>query len=369
MHRKYPEFFIMDTNIKFMAEGKDSLDVFSKSLMQITGKYSTTIAPYVEGSTPARDRLSAFGGNIISPDGPAFTIRRFPEKPITLHDMIKKDVYPPEVAAYIWSVFAGNGTGMVVGSTGSGKTTILNSLLALVNRRWKVILIEDTEEVRIPQKHGLRLKTRETSDSFNKEYGIGIGNLLSYSLRQRPQFVVVGEVRLTDVEILFQVFETGHASLSTFHASSPGKALTRLEAKPIEIMAAQKDDLWFLLHVGRVLEDGVFRRKMLSLVETQLKPDGTLVEIEIMAYDPLNRQWRGNNPEEIVEKSERIRYAASLNGITDVAADLRSKIDCIQSIEEPADTHQSVMNQIHDLYERKTLHKSEEGIPDPQADD
>ena len=217
LHRRYPEFFVMDTNIKFEETdtgnktlySKNSIDAFTKTLMQLTGNYTTSISPYVEGSTVNRDRLSAFGRDHITPDGPSFTIRRFPEKPVTITKLIRDRVIPVQAAAYVWSIFDGNGTGMVVGNTGSGKTTILNAMLSLVNKRWKIILIEDTEEVRVPQRHALRLKTRASTDSFNRDYAIGIGDLLSYSLRQRPQFVVVGKVRLADVPILFQVLRQG----------------------------------------------------------------------------------------------------------------------------------------------------------------
>ena len=349
MHRKYPEFFVMDTNISFDSMGqKNSMETFNKTLMQLTGNYATSVSPYVEGSTKQRDRLSAFAASSITPDGPAFTIRRFPQRAVTISDLINGKVIPAQAAAYIWSIFDGNGTGMVVGNTGSGKTTILNSLLSLVNPRWKIILIEDTEEVRIPQRHGLRLKTRTSTDSFNQDYSIGIGDLLKYSLRQRPQFVVVGEVRLTDVPILFQVYETGHASLSTFHASSPAKALIRLEAKPIEIMAAQKDDLWFLLHVGRVLENGVFRRKMLSLVETHLDDAGLLRQIEIISYLPERQEFVGINIDEMVQKSKRLNYAASLNGISDIKADMQIKTECLNSL--TAEGHHDIMEELHKSY-------------------
>ena len=364
LHRRYPEFFVMDTNIKFEEEetdtnnktqySKNSIDAFTKTLMQLTGNYATSISPYVEGSTVNRDRLSAFGGDHITPDGPSFTIRRFPEKPVTITKLIRDGVIPIQAAAYVWSIFDGNGAGMIVGNTGSGKTTILNAMLSLVNKRWKVILIEDTEEVRVPQRHALRLKTRASTDSFNRDYTIGIGDLLSYSLRQRPQFVVVGEVRLADVPILFQVFETGHASLSTFHASSPLKALTRLEAKPIEIMAAQKDDLWFLFHVGRVLEDGIFRRKMLALNETYLNDETKELElIPIMQYNPQTKQFTGTDVDDIISNSRRLRYAASLNGIRDITSDMKRKIQCLQKVDQNSVvTHQDIMNQIYDMHEQ-----------------
>ena len=349
IHRKYPQFFVMDTNIMFDAKvNKNSAETFVKTLMQLTGNYATSVSPYVEGSTKQRDRLSAFIASSITPDGPSFTIRRFPQKAVTIDNLLKGEVIPPEAAAYIWSLFDGNGTGMVVGNTGSGKTTVLNSLLTLVNPKWKVILIEDTEEVRIPQKHGLRLKTRSSTDSFNKDFTVGIGDLLKYSLRQRPQFVVVGEVRLTDVPILFQVYETGHASLSTFHGSSPAKALVRLEAKPIEIMAAQKDDLWFLIHIGRVLENGEFRRKMLSLVETRLDDNGQLQQVEIISYKPSLHKFEGIDVGEMVEKSERLRYAASLNGINDIKADIEKKVECLNNI--TAKGHHDIMEEIHKNY-------------------
>lgn len=366
LHRRYPEFFVMDTNIRFESgstgnlassssslptppqniEPANSLETFTKTLMQLAGRYSTSVSPYVEGSTAHRDRLSAFGGDHITPDGPSFTIRRFPEKPVTVIDLIRNNVIPVEAAAYIWGIFEGNGTGMIVGNTGSGKTTILNAVLALVNKRWKIILIEDTEEVRVPQTHCLRLKTRMSTDSFNRDYQIGIGDLLSYSLRQRPQFVVVGEVRLADVPLLFQVYETGHASLSTFHASSPEKALTRLEAKPIEIMAAQKDDLWFLLHVGRVLEDGVFCRKMLALTETHLRDDGKIEMVPIIAYNPSEKRFEGAHIPDIVLHSRRLKYAASLNGITDTHKDMDAKVRCLLNIRDDA-THRDIMNAIY----------------------
>ena len=372
LHRRYPEFFVMDTNIRFERrrrgrsgntgnnpattttpppslqnpEPANSLETFTKTLMQLTGRYSTSVSPYVEGSTVRRDRLSAFGGHHITPDGPSFTIRRFPEKPITVIDLIRNSLMPVEAAAYIWSIFEGNGTGMIVGNTGSGKTTILNAVLALVNKRWKIILIEDTEEVRVPQTHCLRLKTRMSTDSFNRDYQIGIGDLLSYSLRQRPQFVVVGEVRLADVPLLFQVYETGHASLSTFHASSPEKALTRLEAKPIEIMAAQKDDLWFLLHVGRVLEDGVFCRKMLALTETHLRDDGKIELIPIITYNPSEKRFDGARIADIVLRSRRLGYAASINGISDTRKDMDEKVRCLSGINGDA-THRDILDAIY----------------------
>ncbi len=241
--------------------------------MQSVGKHATSLSPY-EGSTPTRDRLSAFGGTDVTPGGPAFTVRRFPARDVTMADLVSGGALPAEAAAYVWAVLAAGGTGLIVGGTGSGKTTVLNALLSLVSRRWRVVVIEDTEELRPPQECCLRLRTREAADAYGGGRGIGMGELLSYTLRQRPQCIVVGEVRLAGVPVLFQAFEAGHAALATFHAAGPASAMRRLEAHPLEIMAAQQSDLWLVMHVGAVLRGGALRRRMLSLAETRLGGGG-----------------------------------------------------------------------------------------------
>ena len=119
-------------------------------------------------------------------------------------------------------------------------------------------------------------------------------------------------------------------------------------------MAAQKDDLWFLFHVGRVLEDGVFRRKMLALDEMYLNDDTRELEpIPIMQYDPQTRQFTGTDVNNIISNSRSLIYAASLNGIQDIASDINRKIQCLQKVNQSSVvTHQDVMNQIYDMYEQ-----------------
>ncbi len=332
LHRRHPEFYFMSTNIRFepppppgaQAAPHRSADVFTRTLMQAVGKYASSASPYAEGSTPGRDRLSAFAGTEITPDGAAFTVRRFPSGRTTIADLVAGGVMAPGMAAYVWAALAGGGTGLIVGGTGSGKTTVLNALLSLVNKRWKVVVIEDTEELRPPQECSLRLRTREPADSFGGRR-IGMGDLLSYTLRQRPQCVVVGEVRLADVPILFQVFEAGHAALATFHGAGPSGAMRRLEARPIEIMAAQKGDLWFLLHAGAALERGVLRRRVLSLVETALEADGTVSERTLASYDPAAGRFEGASAAEVARKSGRLAAAAAAGGIADHVSDMADR--------------------------------------------
>ena len=283
LHRDHPSMYFMRTNIRFeqrpagappgpYVDHRRSPDALVRTLMRSVGRYATSLSPYVEGSTPARDRLSAFGGTDVTPGGPAFTVRRFPARDVTVADLVAGGALPAEAAAYAWAVLAAGGTGLIVGGTGSGKTTVLNALLSLVSRRWKVVVIEDTEELRPPQECCLRLRTREAAGARS----IGMAELLAYTLRQRPQCIVVGEVRLADVPVLFQALEAGHAALATFHAAGPAAAMRRLEARPLEIMAAQQSDLWFVMHVGAVAEGGgsVVRRRMLSLAETRLAGGG-----------------------------------------------------------------------------------------------
>ena len=292
LHRDHPSMYFMRTNIRFepppagappgpSLDHRRSPDALVRTLMRSVGRYATSLSPYVEGSTPARDRLSAFGGTDVTPGGPAFTVRRFPARDVTVADLVAGGALPAEAAAYAWAVLAAGGTGLIVGGTGSGKTTVLNALLSLVSRRWKVVVIEDTEELRPPQGCCLRLRTREAAGARS----IGMAELLAYTLRQRPQCIVVGEVRLADVPVLFQALEAGHAALATFHAAGPAAAMRRLEARPLEIMAAQQADLWFVMHVGAVAEGGSVRRRMLSLAETRLAGvgGGGGVELETLA--------------------------------------------------------------------------------------
>lgn len=340
LHRDHPSLYFMRTNIRFepppagpasaaSAAGPAghlrSPDALVRTLMQSVGKYATSLSPYVEGSTPARDRLSAFGGTDVTPGGPAFTVRRFPARDVTVADLVAGGALPAEAAAYAWAALAAGGTGLIVGGTGSGKTTVLNALLSLVSRRWKVVVIEDTEELRPPQECCLRLRTREAAGLHGGGRGIGMGELLSYTLRQRPQCIVVGEVRLADVPVLFQAFEAGHAALATFHAAGPASAMRRLEARPLEIMAAQQSDLWFVMHVGAVHEGGALRRRMLALAETRLAGGGvslgTLASYSAAAggYDCSGR------PAALAGAGGRLARAAALRGAPDAAGDLAAR--------------------------------------------
>ena len=338
LHRGHPSMYFMSTNIRFdprPAEGGPaaahprSPDALVRTLMQSVGKHATSLSPYVEGSTPARDRLSAFGGTDVTPGGPAFTVRRFPARDVTMADLVSGGALPAEAAAYVWAVLAAGGTGLIVGGTGSGKTTVLNALLSLVSRRWKVVVIEDTEELRPPQECCLRLRTREAADAYGGGRGIGMGELLSYTLRQRPQCIVVGEVRLADVPVLFQAFEAGHAALATFHAAGPASAMRRLEARPLEIMAAQQSDLWFVMHVGAVLEGGALRRRMLSLAETRLGGGGRGGEVSLVQLASYDARAGGydcaGRPGALAAAGGRLAHAAAVCGARDAAGDLAAR--------------------------------------------
>ena len=351
LHRRHPSLYFMSTNIRFgpgadaaaaaaaaaaggaAAHEHRSPDALVRVLMQSVGKYATSVSPYVEGSTPARDRLSAFAGTDVTPGGPAFTVRRFPARHVTIPELVAGGALPAEAAAYVWTVLAAGGTGLIVGGTGSGKTTVLNALLSLVSRRWKVVVIEDTEELRPPQECCLRLRTREAVDAFGDGRGIGMAELLSYTLRQRPQCIIVGEVRLADVPVLFQAFEAGHAAMATFHAAGPASAMRRLEARPLEIMAAQQSDLWFVMHVGAVLRGGMLRRRMLSLAETRLGADGRTSLVQLASYDAASGRYDcAGRAGAMAGASARLGHAAAACGLRDAAGELGARAEFLSRL-------------------------------------
>jgi Type IV secretory pathway, VirB11 components, and related ATPases involved in archaeal flagella biosynthesis len=145
--------------------------------------------------------------------------------------------YSNELLAFIWLALENRQSLIVVGGTASGKTSAMNAFSFFIPHNSKIVSLEDTREIQIPQKNWLPVQTR-VSNSFNDRGSVDLFDLLKASLRQRPEYIIVGEVRGSEAQTLFQAMNSGHTTLSTLHAGNIEEALNRLTNEPINVPPA-----------------------------------------------------------------------------------------------------------------------------------
>ncbi len=224
-HRKYGN---MATNIKF---SKDELDSYVLSLAQKANKHVSYANPIVDATLPDGSRIQLTYGSEISTKGSTFTIRKFRSDPFTPIDLINLGTLSSKILAYFWLLVENKRNFMVIGETASGKTTTMNALLMFIPPDSKVVSIEDTREIQLYHDNWIPEVTRISVEGNE----IDMYDLLRAALRQRPDYIVVGEVRGREAQTLFQAMATGHASYSTFHAGDINQLIYRLEEEPLNV--------------------------------------------------------------------------------------------------------------------------------------
>ncbi len=203
-------------------------------LMSVIERILVPIGRRVDQSNPLVDARLPDGSrvNIVIPPlslaGPCVTIRKFAWIPFTVDDLIERGSISEQCAAFLQGCVEGRKNIMVSGGTGSGKTTLLNTLCAYVRPTERIVTIEESAELKLPQPHVVALEGRpanvEGRGAFN------IRDLVRNALRMRPDRIIVGEVRGPEALDMLQAMNTGHdGSLSTIHANTPFDMVARLE--------------------------------------------------------------------------------------------------------------------------------------------
>ncbi|MBT4192504.1 MAG: CpaF family protein [Candidatus Diapherotrites archaeon] len=215
--------------------------VFNNILQRIAFSIGTNFDyknPLLDARLPDGSRVNATMKN-VSPKGISLTIRKFSQVPMTMLDLIEKQTITSEAAAFLWMMtdgFAINAKNiLVVGSTASGKTTMLNVLSNFIRLNERIVTIEDTLEVSLlDRENWIALEAKHTRGEE-----VMMDALLKNSLRMRPDRIVVGEVRGEEAVTLFTAMDNGHnGCLGTIHANSARDAMTKLREKPLAVPEA-----------------------------------------------------------------------------------------------------------------------------------
>ena len=180
-------------------------------------------------------RVNATYTQEISSRGPTFTIRKFTKEPFSPIKLMQFNTASPELLAYLWILIEHEANIMVIGGTGSGKTSLLNSIAFFIPPQARVVSIEDTRELQLLHENWLPSVSRESIGIGESESEIDLFALLKESFRQRPDYVIVGEIRGKEAYVLFQGAASGHPTMSTMHAEDVETMIKRLETQPINL--------------------------------------------------------------------------------------------------------------------------------------
>ncbi|WP_129115092.1 type II/IV secretion system ATPase subunit [Halegenticoccus tardaugens] len=214
--------------------GEAELDDFVVKLAQRSGKGISKRKPQVDATLPDGSRAQLTLGREVSDHGTNYTIRQFKDVPFTPIDLINWRTFSLDEMAFLWLCIENNKSLIFAGGTASGKTTSLNAVSLFIPSNTKIVSIEDTREVELPQRNWIASVTRPSFSDDDKG-DVDEFDLLEAALRQRPDYIVMGEIRGEEGRTLFQVMSTGHTTYTTFHADSVGEVLKRFTTDPINV--------------------------------------------------------------------------------------------------------------------------------------
>jgi flagellar protein FlaI len=241
---------------------QNEINTLLRSISERYGKVLSYMHPIIDIHLPDGSRLNIVFGEDISLRGSNFTIRKFPKEPISVAQLIRWHTFTAELAAYLWMLFEVGVSAIICGETASGKTTTLNALTGFINSDSKIISIEETPEINVYHKNWIREVTR-----LHTGVPVTMFDLLKAALRQRPDYMIVGEIRGEEGRVAFQAVETGHPVLSTMHAGSLGQLFQRLTSHPIDVPKTHIDGLNLAIFQARMERGKKFIRRMISINE------------------------------------------------------------------------------------------------------
>jgi len=301
-HRKYGS---VRSNVEFQDE--EELSFFVIRLAQKCGKHISIAEPMLDATVPDGSRIQMTLSDEITTRGSTFTIRKFRADPITPPDLIALNTLSSEILAYFWLAVENRVNALIAGGTASGKTTILNALSLFIPKDAKIVSIEETREINLPHPNWIPGVARSGFGEVVADKMVGeidMYDLMKAALRQRPEYIIVGEIRGQEAYVLFQAMATGHATYSTVHADSAKSLIHRLEGKPIDIPRIMLQALEIIsIHITTQV-NGKRVRRCKQIIEI-IDIDPTTKEIltnEVFHWDPVEDKFIYTGKSFVIEK-------------------------------------------------------------------
>lgn len=309
------------TNVVF--DNDDQLDGYVIRLAYKSKRMISVANPLLDAALPDGSRAQMTFGKYATKQGSTFTIRKFKADPLTIVDLIKNHTISAKMAGLFWYLVENKISIFCCGGVASGKTTMLNGLSSFISPDAKIITIEDTPEVQLHHENWIRAVTRPSTGSTA---GITLFDLLKAAMRQRPDYILVGEIRGEEAYTLFQAMSTGHLGLATLHAESVSSALRRLETEPMNIPRMMISGLNLVVIMARREVNGRPGRRIITAAEVQGLSENNEIQVQnLFEWDPKSDAWEMSNP------SYYLKKAATMKGITmeQAQADIEARAEML----------------------------------------
>lgn len=304
IYHRNPLIASIKTNVFFNTA--EELDIFVNKISQRCGKNISIAQPLIGGTLPDGSRLQTTLGTDIARKGSNFTIRKFTERPLTPVHLLRFKTLDSKVLSFLWLAVEYGRSILITGGVATGKTTMLNALSLFIKPELKIVSIEDTAELLLPHPHWVPSVARlPIAEIEGKKLGeVDLFDLLRESLRQRPDYLIVGEVRGREAYVLFQQIATGHSSMSTIHADSIERLVDRLTTPPISLPASLIEALDLVIFVVRIKYGSSYVRRINTIYEIlgfDREKNFPIVN-EIFRWKASNDTYEATNPSVVLKK-------------------------------------------------------------------
>ncbi|RLF34194.1 MAG: hypothetical protein DRM98_01040 [Thermoplasmata archaeon] len=300
IHLIHKVFGMIKTNVEI---SKEEGHEFARKLSEKMGTPVSEGQPIVDGVLPDGSRGNIIYSDAISIKGPSMTIRRFTETPISVTQLIKWGTLDAGIAAYLWICLQYGRSFFLCGGTACGKTTTMNAIIPFIPPEKKIYTAESTPELQVPHTVWQRLLTKTTGP---EEGQVDLFDLLKAALRSRPEYIIPGEVRGAEGNIVFQAMQTGHPCMTTFHAGSVTKVIQRFTGDPINVPKTFMDNLDFVVIQLAIDRGGKLIRRVTSIDEIEgynREVDGIMAR-NAFEWDPVEdiHRFKANRNSFILEE-------------------------------------------------------------------